>query len=112
MRCRQSNKITQANLSLSLSKSVTYARINIKTHQRDNRKNNLKLPLDKMSKWAVITGAGTGIGEGLACHLASKGYRVLAVGRREEPLIKVRDKHPDQIVPLPVDIATEEGVGK
>ena len=65
-----------------------------------------------MGKWAVITGAGTGIGEGLACHLASKGFRVLAVGRRKDPLTKLKDKHPDSIVPLSTDIATDEGIGK
>ena len=65
-----------------------------------------------MGKWAVITGAGTGIGEGLACHLASRGFRVLAVGRRKEPLSKLRCKHPDSIVALSADIATDEGLGE
>ena len=63
-----------------------------------------------MKKWAIITGAGTGIGEGLALNLASKGYQVLAVGRRREPLEKVKSKNPSQITTLSTDIATDEGV--
>ena len=63
-----------------------------------------------MKKWAIITGAGTGIGEGLALNLASKGYQVLAVGRRQGPLEKVKSKNPAQIITLSADIATDEGV--
>ena len=65
-----------------------------------------------MGKWAVITGAGTGIGEGLARHLASKGYHVLAVGRREERLKKLSADFPKNIFPLSTDISTDEGVEK
>ena len=65
-----------------------------------------------MPKWAVITGAGTGIGAGLARHLAEKGVHILAVGRRLEPLKQVSESFPEKIHPLSTDIATEEGIQK
>ena len=65
-----------------------------------------------MGKWAIITGAGTGIGAGLAKHLANKGINVLAVGRRLEPLQQVKEDFPEKIYPLSADIATDEGIDK
>ena len=38
----------------------------------------------------LITGGGSGIGEGAAKHFASKGAKVTIAGRREEPLQKVK----------------------
>ena len=66
-----------------------------------------------MGKWAIITGAGTGIGAGLAKHLANKGINVLAVGRRIEPLQQLlNEDFPEKIHPLSADIATDEGIDK
>ena len=39
-----------------------------------------------MSRHAMITGAGTGIGEAISRQLHTEGYRVTLVGRRIEPL--------------------------
>lgn len=41
---------------------------------------------------ALITGASSGIGYDLAKLMASKGYKVLATGRREERLKKLREE--------------------
>ena len=39
-----------------------------------------------MSKTAIITGAGTGIGQGIAIAFAQAGYQLVLAGRRIEPL--------------------------
>lgn len=43
----------------------------------------------KGSAWAVVTGAGSGIGRCYALRLAGLGYRLLLVGNRMEPLTAV-----------------------
>jgi meso-butanediol dehydrogenase/(S,S)-butanediol dehydrogenase/diacetyl reductase len=45
-----------------------------------------------MSRCAVITGAGSGIGAAVAVTLAEQGFSVVLVGRREAPLEAVRDR--------------------
>lgn len=64
-----------------------------------------------MKCWAVITGAGTGIGSALAKELASHDIHILAIGRRKEPLelTKTQSKRPENIHPLAVDISSKEG---
>jgi len=59
--------------------------------------------------WAVITGAGTGIGAALAKELAGRGFKVLAVGRRLELLEVTRSAHPDAITTLCADVGTSQG---
>lgn len=65
-----------------------------------------------MRNWAVITGAGTGIGAALAKELASHGLHVLAIGRRLQPLQQTQEHAPNRIYPLAVDIATSKGQTK
>ena len=40
-----------------------------------------------MSRHALVTGAGTGIGEAISRQLHAQGYRVTLLGRRREPLV-------------------------
>ena len=57
---------------------------------------------------AVVTGGGTGIGRALALALASSGHRVIAVGRRVEPLSEVAALSAD-ISTVSADVSTPEG---
>jgi uncharacterized protein len=44
------------------------------------------------SGWAIVTGASGGLGTAFTLELARRGYSVLAVARRVEPLMKIADK--------------------
>jgi len=65
-----------------------------------------------MHKWAVITGAGTGIGASLTKHLARKGINVLAIGKRFHKLKQISELYPEKIHPFSTDITTKEGIEK
>jgi NADP-dependent 3-hydroxy acid dehydrogenase YdfG len=62
-----------------------------------------------MSKNAVITGAGSGVGEAAAIALANKGWRVALVGRRAEPLQALAARLPGALA-VPCDIADSQAV--
>ncbi len=57
--------------------------------------------------WALVTGAGSGIGAALACELVERGARVLLVGRRSAALEATRAAlaQPDAAVSMPCDLA-------
>ncbi|MTJ80004.1 MAG: SDR family NAD(P)-dependent oxidoreductase [Telmatospirillum sp.] len=56
-----------------------------------------------------ITGAGSGIGEALALAMAEQGWRVMATGRRFEPLAALARRH-DAISPWPLDVTDCDAV--
>jgi short-subunit dehydrogenase len=63
--------------------------------------------------WAIVTGASGGMGAAFVKSLAKRGYSVLAVARRVEPLVRMADelKKDGAIVEtLAVDLASAEGV--
>ena len=67
-----------------------------------------------MSSWAIVTGAGSGIGAALSHRLLVGGVNVLAVGRRQSALQHTVERAPPQtynaqLVTLAVDIATTSG---
>lgn len=57
-----------------------------------------------MSRVAIVTGAGSGIGAASARLLAAKGFRVALVGRRTEPLEALRRAVGDAAVAITADV--------
>ena len=68
---------------------------------------------DTNPKIAVVTGAGSGVGQATALALARKGWRVALVGRRAEALAKTAGTDvasQDQFLVCPCDIADPKAV--
>jgi len=66
-----------------------------------------------MSKTAVVTGAGSGVGQSLALKLAQQGWRVALVGRRAGALqdtLKLAGPLAKQFIPCPCDIGDSDAV--
>lgn len=61
-------------------------------------------------KVAIVTGAGTGIGEAVAHKLAAEGVRIVAIGRRPEPLDALAAALKDQteVVAMAADVCAVE----
>lgn len=62
---------------------------------------------------AVVTGAGSGVGQAVALRLASVGWSVVLIGRREQPLNETIAKAGDgasQMLAVPCDVADPEEV--
>ena len=60
---------------------------------------------------AVVTGASSGIGKAYAEELASRGFDLIAVGRRKERLDELRASLAGVTVePLVADLATDDGI--
>lgn len=69
-----------------------------------------------MSKYAVITGASSGIGLSIAKKLAQKSYDLLLVGRNEKKLLELQSEfskqYSVQVQVLIADLSEEEGIRK
>jgi NAD(P)-dependent dehydrogenase (short-subunit alcohol dehydrogenase family) len=66
-----------------------------------------------MSKTAVVTGAGSGVGQAIALALAMQDWRVTLVGRRREHLqgtIEQAGKFSVNLFPCPCDIGDNDAV--
>jgi len=61
-------------------------------------------------KYALVTGAGSGIGRAAAQALMGAGYRVALVGRREDALQQTAAAHPELALVLPTDVSKPEAV--
>jgi meso-butanediol dehydrogenase/(S,S)-butanediol dehydrogenase/diacetyl reductase len=60
------------------------------------------------SRVIFVTGAGTGIGRGIAEYFADQGDTVVIAGRRAEPLTKVAHSRPGKITPIEMDLADRD----
>jgi NAD(P)-dependent dehydrogenase (short-subunit alcohol dehydrogenase family) len=64
-----------------------------------------------MTKIAVVTGAGSGIGAATAAALASDGWTVVLAGRRRAPLDELAAAHPQLLLdPISTDVTDEASV--
>jgi NAD(P)-dependent dehydrogenase (short-subunit alcohol dehydrogenase family) len=61
-------------------------------------------------KVAVVTGAGSGIGRGVALALARAGYRVVIAGRRLEPLQQTATEAGGDVTPIVTDVCEPASV--
>ena len=68
-----------------------------------------------MNKTAVVTGAGSGVGQSIALKLAQQGWRVALVGRRAEALgetVQLAGSLAKQFLACPCDIGEQPAVAK
>ena len=63
-----------------------------------------------MSRHALITGAGTGIGAAIATQLHGEGHKVSLIGRRLEPLAALADTLGSACVAITGDVTDRESV--
>ena len=61
---------------------------------------------DKDDRVAIVTGAGTGIGQAIAVALAEAGTRCVIVGRRSEPLAETVRRAPERITAMAGDVTS------
>ena len=62
-----------------------------------------------MKNFYVVTGASSGIGFALCCHLASRQKNVVAIARNEAGLKLLKEKNPDFITTISADLSTQAG---
>lgn len=64
----------------------------------------------KMTRIALVTGAGSGIGRAVALALAGQGYRVILAGRRREPLEHTAREGGPSCHVIPADVTDSQSV--
>ena len=65
-----------------------------------------------MSRVAIVTGAGTGVGKATAVKLSDAGFTVILIGRREDKLEETKKACNANAVVLPLDVSKETDVKK
>lgn len=64
-----------------------------------------------MATW-LVTGASSGIGEGVARAALSRGESVAVTARDEGRLASLAELYPEQVLPLRMDLADEESLAR
>ena len=68
-------------------------------------------PIEAISRVALVTGAGSGVGRSAALALAARGYRVYLAGRRAEALAETAARaSPGRTVAVPSDVSRRDDV--
>ena len=65
-----------------------------------------------MSRVAIVTGAGTGVGKATAIKLSYAGFTVILIGRREDKLEETKKACNANAIVLPMDVSKETDVKK
>lgn len=58
----------------------------------------------------LITGSSTGFGRALAEAALNRGYRVVATARQPEQLQELRDRYPNRVLTVALDVTNEQSV--
>ncbi len=66
--------------------------------------------MSAQNKYAIITGASSGIGAEFARQLAKKGYRLIITARREERLVQLKERIGTECEIITADLSKEEEV--
>ena len=69
--------------------------------------------MGSITKVALVTGGGSGIGKAVALALAGEGYAVVVAGRREEPLqatVEEGSKLGARVLSVPTDVGDPQSV--
>ncbi len=65
-----------------------------------------------MTRIAIVTGAGTGVGRASALKLSEVGYTVILIGRRKDKLEETKTACKANAIALPMDVTRETDVKK
>jgi NADP-dependent 3-hydroxy acid dehydrogenase YdfG len=65
--------------------------------------------IDTDKVW-LITGSSSGFGRALAQAALERGYRVVATARQPEQIQELRDRYPDRVLTVALDVTNEQSV--
>jgi NAD(P)-dependent dehydrogenase (short-subunit alcohol dehydrogenase family) len=66
--------------------------------------------MNNTDKVWLITGSSTGLGHALAQAVLERGYHLVATARKPEQLKDLRDRYPDRVITVALDVTNEQSV--